>query len=43
MLIILVYVGDILLGYENGDEMEEIMLMLHKKYDIKDLGELSWF
>lgn len=43
MLIVLVYVDDILIGYENTKDMEELMTSLHDKYDIKDLGELSWF
>ncbi|OWY92309.1 Transposable element [Phytophthora megakarya] len=42
VLIILIYVDDILIGYDTQTDLELIMKQLHDKYDIKDL-ELSWF
>ncbi|GMF33407.1 unnamed protein product [Phytophthora lilii] len=42
-LIVLVYVDNILVGYDKVEDMQELMSALHTKYDIKDLGELSWF
>ncbi|KAG6618908.1 uncharacterized protein IUM83_01315 [Phytophthora cinnamomi] len=40
---ILVYVDDVLIGYDITEEKKELMSALHEKYDIKDLGELLWF
>ncbi|KAF4148287.1 Reverse transcriptase (RNA-dependent DNA polymerase), partial [Phytophthora infestans] len=40
VLIVLVYVDDILVGYKNIEDMQQLMNALEEKYQIKDLGEL---
>jgi hypothetical protein len=42
-LIVLVYVDDILIGYQDEREMNNLMQALREKYGIKDLGEINWF
>ncbi|GMF31258.1 unnamed protein product [Phytophthora fragariaefolia] len=42
-LIVLIYVDDILIGYQEEREMDNLMLALREKYGVKDLGEINWF
>ncbi|KAL0561798.1 hypothetical protein IC582_002241 [Cucumis melo] len=41
--IILVYVDDIIISGNNNQKLKEVKEMLKRKFDIKDLGKLSYF
>jgi hypothetical protein len=42
-LIVLLYVDDILVGYSDKQEMLRLVNALRAKYDVKYLGDVSWF
>ncbi|KAE8999688.1 hypothetical protein PR002_g18388 [Phytophthora rubi] len=42
-IIVLLYVDDILIGYSDEGEMTKLVDALKDKYDVKCLGDVSWF
>ncbi|KAE9052152.1 Retrovirus-related Pol polyprotein from transposon TNT 1-94 [Phytophthora rubi] len=42
-LIVLIYVDDILIGYNDEQVLMHLMQALQSKYQIKDLGDVRWF
>jgi ribosomal protein S3 len=42
-IIILVYVNDIIIIGNNNEEIENVKKYLKREFDIKDLGQLSYF
>lgn len=42
-LIVLIYVDDLLIGYQDEATLVELMSALQTKYNVKDLGDVNWF
>jgi Reverse transcriptase (RNA-dependent DNA polymerase) len=43
IIIVLVYVDDIIITENNNEKIEKVKKYLKREFDLKDLGQLSYF
>ena len=43
MVAIVIYVDNLIIGGDNLDAIQDVKTLLHKQFDMKDLGELRYF